>query len=148
MKQSIRSAANHTEGIYKRKFNDELKQDQTEYNLLNILYNKNKNISSEDEIQRILTGFDTVQNQFNKSLERRSKYLAQRARIQWTEKGGKSNKYFLNLIKAQNAKQEFNSLVIDNVENYDRKTNTMLNRQLTLAEITDTLRKSAGTTPK
>jgi len=63
-----------------------------------------------------------VQTRVNESLERRSKYLAQRARIQCTEKGEKSNKYFLNLIKTQNTKQEINSLIIDNTETNDRES--------------------------
>jgi len=41
MKQSIRTAASLTEGIYKKKFNDNLKHNQTEYNLLNNPTEKN-----------------------------------------------------------------------------------------------------------
>jgi hypothetical protein len=55
-----------------------------------------------------------IKDQIDELLEVNAKKLAQKARVQWIEKGEKNNRYFLNLIKHNRQKQRINELIVDN----------------------------------
>jgi hypothetical protein len=57
---------------------------------------------------------DQIKNELEDELDIHAKKLAQRARVQWIEKGERSNKYFMSLIK-QNQKAQ----IIDSIINAD-----------------------------
>jgi len=183
VKTAIRSAAAFVEGIYKNKFNNQLKDSQIRLNQLHMdldhidLTEEDKNRTNEAILQE-----KTINDEL---LERRSKYLANRARLNWIEKGEKNNKYFMNIIKANGTKQMINELNINGESVTDHKTfpghihkfynklynnegnknhideylqsitvnelndedNRDLSKPITLAELTNTLRTTSGTTP-
>jgi len=56
---------------------------------------------------------EKLNDEINTLLDVQAKRLAQRARVQWIEKGERNNKYFLNLIKHNQQKQEFKSIFND-----------------------------------
>jgi len=54
---------------------------------------------------------ESINHEVSTLLEEQSKRLAQRARVQWIEKGEKSNKYFMNLIKSNQQRQMFTTIL-------------------------------------
>jgi hypothetical protein len=108
IKMSIRTLL----GVYSKKFNNNLNRNldstRSELNKLiglkqSIALGKVFNISLSD----CEADISICQSNLNKLLAEKSKYLASRARVQWLEKGERSNKYFLNIIH----KQSYNSYI-------------------------------------
>lgn len=112
VKMAIRTAANYTEGIYKSKFNKDLENSQSH---LDRLHEELENTIDVNERNTLSQRIETEKAKNDDLLARRGKYLASRARLNWIEKGEKNNKYFMNLIKANNAKQAINELIVDGV---------------------------------
>jgi hypothetical protein len=51
-----------------------------------------------------------ISSQIDHLLDLQSKKLAQRARVQWIEKGERSNRYFLNIIKTNQSRQDIDTI--------------------------------------
>jgi hypothetical protein len=113
IKTAIRSTAFQVQATFKAQRKKEKELVQGELNLLqNRLANQlAKNESSQAKITA--RHLESVKLDMNKILESQAKYLAQRARIQWLEKGERNNKYFLSLIKQNNAKQFIDEILVD-----------------------------------
>jgi len=112
---SIRTVAAHAEGIYKNKFNKQL-------NRLDTLHKKLDQTNDIITTQEINEQSAIEKNSNNELLERRGKYLANRARLNWIEKGEKNNKYFMNLIKSNSNKQSINELIINDTSTKDQES--------------------------
>ncbi len=95
MKMCIRSEAFECQGRLKKQENVTLTQLQEDLIKANNEFNKAKETAKPKISEKI----DLIQEKVDEILDNQSKQLAQRARVQWIEKGERNNKYFLNLIK-------------------------------------------------
>jgi hypothetical protein len=115
LKVIIRSSAFELQSTYRSDQETQLADAQEELNKLQLqldLQVKDGDVN-KDSTARSIT---LLQNKINESLEAQAKYLAQRARIQWLEKGERNNKYFLNMIKHNERKQRIDSMINDRSE--------------------------------
>ncbi len=71
------------------------------------------------------TDIYSLEDELNTILELKTKSLASSSRIEWLEKGERSNKYFMNLNKSSSNKAYFKSLIVNNTEIFD--TNSKIN---------------------
>jgi len=110
IKMSIRTAAAHLGGIYKNKFNKQLSDSQAKLDALH----KQLDETNDNHIS-------IEKNTNDELMERQGKYIANRARLNWKEKGEKYNKYFMNLIKSNNSKQSINELIFDGISTRDQQ---------------------------
>jgi hypothetical protein len=115
LKVVIRSSAFELQSEYKKDQETKLAVAQDELNKLQVQLDQqvknghgNKNATA--------SSIGILQNKINDCLESQAKYLAQRARIQWLEKGERNNKYFLNMIKYNERKQRIDSMTHDQKE--------------------------------
>jgi hypothetical protein len=108
-KVAIRSEAFHVQCLMKKEISLKLQDLHEKFQVL--VEKLNKETGSER-----VTYFNQAEDvglEINEILEDQSKRLAQRARVQWIEKGERTNKYFLNIIKGNKQKQAFATMVDD-----------------------------------
>lgn len=115
VKTIIRSTAFQLQSKHKINTKSKKEMIQSELNLLHERLDtvKKGNNDNSNEVKTVIRHIDTVKDELNVILESQAKYLAQRARVQWIEKGERNNKYFLSLIKQNQAKQHIEEILID-----------------------------------
>ena len=115
VKTVIRSTAFQLQSIYWVKTESNKTLIQGELNLLHdrLAQLKSSNVDKELEINKVTKHIDSVKNELNSILEIQAKYLAQRARVQWLEKGERNNKYFLSLVKQNQTKQHIDEILVE-----------------------------------
>ncbi len=185
LKMAIRSAAFERHSIYKKKVNEEFETNKNKLDALHLELEVKKS-SGDPTVLDTIEEINNTEILISKYHEDHSKHLAQRARIQWIEKGEKNNKYFMNLLKYNERKERINALVIngnetsnqdeikaeihrfynelyskqdnaseDDMDRYlgyvskdvSGEDNTELTKEITLNELTITMKDCKGTTP-
>jgi len=90
---------------HSKRFNNSLNKslELTRIELNNLIIYKNKvaNLKSQSLVD-IEMDIETVKSKLDTLLTEKSRYLSARARVNWLEKGERSNKYFLNIIHRNN----------------------------------------------
>jgi hypothetical protein len=102
LKVTIRGEAFQAMSLMKKSSNEELESTREK---IQALMTKN-NLDDEEKNELDILNFE-----LEDLLDKQSKKLAQRARLQWIEKGERSNKYFMNLIKTNQQRQMIEAII-------------------------------------
>jgi hypothetical protein len=69
-----------------------------------------KGSMSSEEVADVILHIEQLTNEKNRILNQQGEQLAWKAKTKWYNEGEKSNKYFLNLLKSKNARNEMSSI--------------------------------------
>ena len=124
LKMTIRSIAIDIATNYKKEMEAEFKEIQS-----GIAFWQKTFENSLDSIYRdiAIENLDNLMAKRNKYLNERGKYLSERSKSKWYQEGERSTKYFLNLNKAKNNRNEMSDLIIDGNNVKDK---TSINRHV------------------
>lgn len=106
MKVCIRSEAFHAQGLMKKEQDVKLKE-------LRAKLEEKMQTIGPNALEVDLNEIENIKAEIDEQLELQAKRLAQRARVQWIEKGERNNRYFLNIIKSNKQKQAINTIFKD-----------------------------------
>ncbi len=185
LKMAIRTAAFSRQSIFKKNTNEDFEANKAKLDELHQEL-EIKKACNDPTISDTINDINNTEILINQYHEAHSKHLAQRARIQWIEKGERNNKYFMNLLKTNERKERIDSLFINGMVNnnpdeikseihrfykdlYSKQDgtsdedmskylenipkevsdndNTELTKEITLNELTMTMKDCKGTTP-
>ncbi len=76
-------------------------------NNFQVAVEKLNKVTCKEDRAKLFEDSESINLEISATLEEQAKRLAQRAKVQWIEKGERSNKYFLNLIKNNQQRQLF-----------------------------------------
>ena len=112
LKVSIRSVAIEIATNYKKKMIKEFNEIQQDISFWQKAFENSSNAMFRD---LAITNLDRLTAKRDDYLANRGKYLSERSKSKWYQEGERSTKYFLNLNRTKNNKNEMSDLIIDGV---------------------------------
>ena len=116
LKVAIRSSAIEIASNHKKEQDKLTAEIRKEINFWQSTY---ENTSIDTIRATAMVNLEEAKVKLDKFLDERGKYLCWRAKSKWYQEGEKSTKYFLNLEKAKNGKNEMNEIKINGIISND-----------------------------